>query len=195
MSEQIIGEVGDKDYPTRIKLSEYQGKQVIDIRKHFTDKNGEIKPTRKGVTFTRTSLYPILKILANNIQEINDFFDVNNDQDNISKRFDDMDLGDLILERIESHKFFKVEKLGSHHKASINSSHPFGKKFEDLIKEIEEIDKELANDIENLLLVILKTYFFAKSHFEPEEYYTADSLFTDHEISWSSKLRREFNNV
>lgn len=189
-SEKLIGSVGNKNYPIKISLSRYKGNEIIDIRKYYTNKQGELKPSKKGVSFTRTTLYPILKILANHIGEINDFFDANNKEKITSKKIENIDLENLIFEQIDSHKFFHAEKLGSKDNAIINENHPFGREIASLFKELNEIDERIAKKVKFLLMSLLKAYFFSQSHFEPEEYYTANSLFTDHEISWSSQLRR-----
>ena len=36
----------------RISLSTFKGKNYIDIRLFYTDANGELQPTKKGVTLT-----------------------------------------------------------------------------------------------------------------------------------------------
>ena len=50
MSEPII--IGDEGPPIVITVSEFKGKLRLDIRKHYTDAAGELKPTRKGINLT-----------------------------------------------------------------------------------------------------------------------------------------------
>jgi hypothetical protein len=44
----------------RIELSEYKGNTYLNLRVWYTDKDGEYKPTQKGVSFT-TEQYQDLK--------------------------------------------------------------------------------------------------------------------------------------
>ena len=44
----------------RLSLTEYQGHNLIDFRIYFKDKEGESKPTKKGVT-VNVKLFPQLK--------------------------------------------------------------------------------------------------------------------------------------
>jgi Transcriptional Coactivator p15 (PC4) len=44
----------------RLSLTEYQGHNLIDFRIYFKDKQGESKPTKKGVT-VNVKLFPQLK--------------------------------------------------------------------------------------------------------------------------------------
>ncbi|NBU98807.1 MAG: transcriptional regulator [Spirochaetia bacterium] len=36
----------------RIMISEYKGKKLLNIRIWYTDKEGELKPTQKGITLS-----------------------------------------------------------------------------------------------------------------------------------------------
>ena len=44
-----IAQLGRKDQPTFVQIVEVNGKEYLDIRKHYTDDAGDIKPTTKGV--------------------------------------------------------------------------------------------------------------------------------------------------
>jgi hypothetical protein len=44
----------------RLSLTEYQGHNLLDFRIYFKDKEGESKPTKKGVT-VNVKLFPQLK--------------------------------------------------------------------------------------------------------------------------------------
>lgn len=39
----------------RIEISEYKGKKLLNLRIWYTDKEGELKPTQKGVTVSPES--------------------------------------------------------------------------------------------------------------------------------------------
>ena len=44
----------------RIEISEFKGQQYLNIRTWYTDKEGELKPTQKGIT-VRPELFAQLK--------------------------------------------------------------------------------------------------------------------------------------
>lgn len=46
--EGLIDQVGNDIYVT---LSEFKGNSYIDVRKYYEANEGELKPTRKGITF------------------------------------------------------------------------------------------------------------------------------------------------
>lgn len=46
--DNLIGQIGKQIYVT---LSEFKGKRYIDVRKYYADDEGEMKPTRKGISF------------------------------------------------------------------------------------------------------------------------------------------------
>lgn len=189
-SEKNLGDLGSQNYPIRVSLKKFKGNEIIDVRKFYRDKKEELNPTRKGISLTRTTLYPLLKLLADNLDEINEFFDINEEVD-FDEKIKKLELENLVLDKLDSYKLFDVENLNAGNVIKINSSHPFGAKVNDLAKKINAHDPELADDFNNLLKVLFKSYFFAKTHFEADEFYPADSLFTDHEISWSLQIKRE----
>jgi len=44
----------------KLSLTEYQGHKLLDFRIYFKDKEGESKPSRKGITFN-VKFFPELK--------------------------------------------------------------------------------------------------------------------------------------
>jgi hypothetical protein len=51
--------------PIWVKASEWQGKPRLDIRHHYTDDAGEIKPTRKGVSLPFDEALSLAEIIKN----------------------------------------------------------------------------------------------------------------------------------
>jgi len=54
-SDKVVFKKNNSDY---IVCSEknYQGREYIDIRSFYTDSNGALKPTKKGITFNPAKL-------------------------------------------------------------------------------------------------------------------------------------------
>lgn len=46
---------------TRVCLSSFAGRRLVDIRSWFADKSGEMKPTRKGITIAPDQLDELLR--------------------------------------------------------------------------------------------------------------------------------------
>lgn len=193
--EKNVGDLGSENYPIRVTLRKFNGNDIIDIRKFYKDKQGELKPTKKGISLTRTTLYPLLKILADNLDDINEFFDVNSDPHEFNEKINQLELGDLVLDKLDSYKFYEVENLNAENLVKIDTNHPFGTKVEALRDKIKSLDSNLGIELEGLFKVLFKSHYFAKTHFDSDEYYSAESLFTDHEISWSINIKRELRDV
>lgn len=47
----------------RISVSEYKGREYIDIRVWYTDRDGELKPTAKGVSLRPDAIQDVLRAL------------------------------------------------------------------------------------------------------------------------------------
>lgn len=52
MEEEILRLERAKGECLRVMISEYKGKKLLNIRIWYTDKEGELKPTQKGITLS-----------------------------------------------------------------------------------------------------------------------------------------------
>ena len=53
MSDQIIHEFEKNSTESiRFTLSEFKGRELVNIRVYYTDDDGELKPTKKGISFS-----------------------------------------------------------------------------------------------------------------------------------------------
>jgi len=80
MDDNILLKIGfDKEgkpiekEPIFISFSEFNGKKYFDIRKYY-DKDGEWKPTKKGISFKQDQLKEFKELLNDKQDEINKFF-------------------------------------------------------------------------------------------------------------------------
>lgn len=55
----------------RVELSEYKGSTFLNIRVWYTDKEGEYKPTQKGVSFTLDQFEDLKKAIEEAEDKIN----------------------------------------------------------------------------------------------------------------------------
>lgn len=70
MSETVIGEI--KKGTILVSISEFKDKKYLDIRKYFTNKEGEFAPTRKGISLTSEQFQELLTLLKEKNDEILD---------------------------------------------------------------------------------------------------------------------------
>ncbi len=47
----------------KCSLKEYQGHEFIDLRTFYEDDNGELKPTKKGITFSPDKIKDVIDLL------------------------------------------------------------------------------------------------------------------------------------
>jgi len=60
--------------PVVIKLNEFKGRKLLDIRKHFTSED-ELKPTKKGISLNAKQLSQVVNSVNANSQLISDHFE------------------------------------------------------------------------------------------------------------------------
>jgi hypothetical protein len=59
----IIGEIQKGTDKIMVTVKEFKGKTYVDIRTYFENDQGEMVPTKKGVSLTPENLDDILKLL------------------------------------------------------------------------------------------------------------------------------------
>jgi hypothetical protein len=59
----------------RVQIRTYEGRRVIDLRKFFTDKTGQLRPTRKGLTLALTKLPELTRAINKASAAVSDLFD------------------------------------------------------------------------------------------------------------------------
>lgn len=74
--EQVEFMVGSSRTPIMLSLKEFHGKKLLDIRKYFKAKgeDGELKPTRKGISLTGQQLALVLEALSEHSADIEEFY-------------------------------------------------------------------------------------------------------------------------
>ena len=59
----VIGEIQKGTDKIMVTVKEFKGKTYVDIRTYFENDQGEMMPTKKGVSLTPENLDDILKLL------------------------------------------------------------------------------------------------------------------------------------
>ncbi len=59
--------------PIMVSLSSFKNAKYLDIRKYYFAENGEMLPTKKGVTLHKDQLSELIKILSDNKVEIDNW--------------------------------------------------------------------------------------------------------------------------
>lgn len=57
-------------YKIYIQMSEYEGKEYLDIRKFYMDKQGEWNPTKQGITIPKNKIETVIPKLQEYLEEI-----------------------------------------------------------------------------------------------------------------------------
>lgn len=75
--EQLVFKIGSSRNPIIIDIKEYNNQKLIDIRKHFIDKedNSKLIPTKKGISLNSFQLNQLIEALNLNSKSISDFFE------------------------------------------------------------------------------------------------------------------------
>lgn len=189
--EKNLGKIGSEKHPTIVNLSVYKGNEMIDIRKYFTDKSGDLKPTKKGISLTRRNLYPLLNLLGKNIDEINDYFEADQVEEESTQYISNVETTEAESFDLKNHKFFDVQNFGGKYQVSYNKNHPFWSSVETLFEQID--DSESEELIQALINSLLISFFKSTSHVDSNETIDAGDFLLELEINWSSYLKRLVN--
>jgi hypothetical protein len=76
MSEKmhVILDSGSKKNCMRISLSEYNGTPILNIRNYF-EKDGEMRPTKKGISISRNKFLDLAKVFSEHQEYIASFLE------------------------------------------------------------------------------------------------------------------------
>ena len=71
--EELISNIGTEKNPTLIKIKEFKGRKIIDIRKYYFDKKEELQPTKKGISLNNSQFSNLTKHLSESETKIFEF--------------------------------------------------------------------------------------------------------------------------
>ena len=207
--ERIISRIGSEQNCILIKLSEYQGRKILDIRRHYLDKSsGKLLPTKKGITLTQQQAEAFSEIFSENKDLVKEWFNqdtttIDLAKKNVSEQIQakkEATHGFKFYERDTHHgpvsSFFHIESNGGREKISYNSKHPLHSTIRDTkdrIMRAPHLPSTVSKDIEVILFlidVILLSYFRAKAQFDKSQLIDPGIFVETLEINWSATLKR-----
>lgn len=70
----LLASIGPSRAPVLVKLRKWKGLRLFDVRKYFTT-NGELKPTRKGISLRTNGVEGVRHLLATHYAEVRAFLE------------------------------------------------------------------------------------------------------------------------
>ena len=131
---------GSEKQPLIVAYSEFEGHKLLDIRKYYKDKSGELKPTRKGVALNRIQFEAISSVFEEKGDAIETWY-----QTDISDKTAELvaaeesrykfDRCEVRVDEWRGLEMFKYEKRGGGSTLVLNRKHKWIKRILDRYKE------------------------------------------------------------
>jgi hypothetical protein len=191
--ENVLSIAGSKRSPLVIRLNEYEGTKTLDIRKYFTDKKGNLKPTRKGISLGDKNFNIVSNTLKEKEKEIFKWF---RNSDEIPKKVEKYE--ELTTKVREESKyniqkyhvknknwrspiFFEHKAQGGEDEIIINEEHPFYYAIRNIMK-FNNI--QMQKEIKQIIYSILISFAKAKTLFQDVGEIDSQELFEIFEFNW-----------
>ncbi len=185
MSEnRVIGKIGSSSRPILISLGEVDGSRVVDIRRHYIDKESkELRPTQKGISIQAANFAEIFACLSDAYGPITEWLqggatDQVKRQGAAVKAAASGARPRLKTEAWRGASFFKVQTQGAEVEVALKADHPIA----DRVKSVTS-----SSEAAQLLADLLATFQFAAgSAFVDEDARTV--ALPQLETAWSNQL-------
>lgn len=202
----ILSRTRSKRHPIIVQLSEFQNRRLLDIRRFFLDqKDGEYKPTRKGIALNRDNFSELLRILGDNINEINAWFGTKTGQvpaDAVRSAIQrDAEATESATSKQSSEDAsngtfgdrrypfpFGYEARGKNDRILMNEEHPLFKALSSAAPSTPDVDTGPEQDNVKVLRAVFLSYFRAARRLEgvsSDGYVDPEQL----ELEWDKELR------
>ena len=167
--EKELGFSGPERKRTRFYLNLFEGHRLFGIRDFYL-KNGEYKPTRKGINFNRDTFMELKRILDRDEELILEWLRIGHIPEEVlryqqaqeeAKRRNFRLIGDVIIQEVEEFRdrhLFHVKHEGSKDIVELNSTHPFAKAISE-----DEISKMNPAEIRGLFARLIASYARART--------------------------------
>jgi len=207
MTDQIIAAIGSETAPILLKLNEYKGRHLLDIRRYYYDRGSrELKPTHKGINLNQEAFAIVKNIIQQQSGVIEEWLSAEQDrvEDVVRRNFDEQVTAlEQLRTRQRSHvadqdkwkssSFFDVSAEGGRDRITYNLAHQFKPFLDTLIRilgessDSEQRDRDLAK-LETLFQLILIAYSRSKMLFEGAHQMSASDIFETLEMNWGAIL-------
>ena len=192
MTDQLLYEDGTRRNKFMIKLSEFKGRHLLDIRNwYFDQKTDEYKSTRKGVALTLGKFDAVYTIMsryhdtirawltepatANHVDEQNRYSE--------TAAFARQPISAVTEAVGRQSNFFYVEHQGGIDKIIFNEDHPFTQRLTDIMG--DESDDEYWELVKSLCM----SYERSRRRLEGQTVQRPEALFDLLESNWSRFLK------
>lgn len=195
-SEKVLIEEGPEAKRLVVKLSDYQGHRIFDMRYWYKHKqSGELRPTQKGVSLTRKNYQALRELVENRSEEVLDWLDINYLPDGVSeyekRQSESVESqqhrsGVFEVEEVNEGKtasFFNTEHLGGKTKVQLNSAHSFFKELDEM-----NLNDDLREKFLNMLGHFIASYALSRDRFANAATTHPSILFENLEFHWSQIL-------
>ncbi len=201
METKYLAEDGPKNKHLVIQLNEYEENRFLDLRYFYFDKKDqEYKPTRKGISLTKSNYLMVKKVVEKNHEEVMDWLGVGyvpehvekyqKEQEEQAEQIKYMSIGDIDL-YFENEKrdpgFFRVEYMGGSNHLYINEGHPTGASLSRMLK-----NKAITDEMLKMFSSILFLYAKSRDSLKGTVSIDPEVLFEQLEYDWANHLKSEY---
>lgn len=137
-TEHVILDSGSKRNCMRISLSDFNGTPILNIRNYF-EKDGEMRPTKKGISMSRNKFLDLAKILnekqdyiasfLENTKNFSKFEDIFTKKSSALEQIKTVETANLNIGPTPGRQIAEVKYQGSSAEINLDSNHKFIEKF------------------------------------------------------------------
>ena len=185
---KILAQIGAEDSPLMIKLDEYKGRRLVDVRRYYKDKKTKnFLPTRKGLSLTIGTFSSLEEIAYKFGKDIKEWLSSANSNglemvrrsEAVEKNSEFAQDFEIKFDSWRGNSFFSVKSEGSKNVVTFNTFNAFveGTKSK---KNHDEIFYSMA--------AVIVTFKRAAYRFDDDDF-NYESLFSSLEYEWGNLLK------
>jgi Transcriptional Coactivator p15 (PC4) len=190
----FLAVMGSHRAPIILRLSEFNGRKTIDLRRYFYATNSEDPlPTQKGVSLDRDG-FSLMRAALDSNQDLIAAWLASNSEHTLSSNALAVEQFQSALrshtsdfESWKSPTFFHVAAEGATDHLTLNSAHPLNSTLQELRAVLAP---KSASVVSQLIEAILVSYYRSKMLFEGVGEMKAEDIFETLELNWGIILRQ-----
>ena len=198
---EVLAEDGPASKKLIIKLGEYKGHRLFELRFHyFNKKEQDFTPTRKGLSLTRSNYLTVKKVIEKNHEQVMDWLGVSYVPQHVEEnqvaqekayKETEYSSGEVCFKTKKYFRdpdFFKAQHEGGQTTVIFNEEHPFFNSISDILVSGEIGEKAIA-----MIASMLVAYSTAKLRLKDSPSSHPEILFEQLEYDWSEYLKNKEN--